>query len=262
QIQKAEQNDVKLAPPTDVRSGYIRLVKNVNYYIDSESIWVDNQEPQIVHFDAVVNLDKGLYVYPEPKRYARSVRQYKILNCANYHLTQVRTDFYDEFWGQGLRAAPKKQKKHTLSLTPDTTLYNAAQIICANYGEAFSVDKKGGTKKAAVSELLQASAPYKADVELCVYSTNETTNCTGGKNGIAADITTAKGYVKSVTTSNGAITVKGDGTLANMEYILQATGNAATGVTWTTTCKGTDASLFPANFCGSVTQGGHHHHHH
>ena len=47
---------------------------------------------------------------------------------------------------------------------------------------------------------------------------------------------------------------KGDGTLANMEYILQASGNAATGVTWTTTCKGTDASLFPANFCGSVTQ--------
>ena len=84
QTQKAEQNDVKLTPPTDVRSGYVRLVKNVNYYIDSESIWVDNQEPQIVHFDAVVNLDKGLYVYPEPKRYARSVRQYKILNCANY----------------------------------------------------------------------------------------------------------------------------------------------------------------------------------
>ena len=28
------------------------------------------------------------------------------------------------------------------------------------------------TKKAAISELLQASAPYKSDVELCVYSTN------------------------------------------------------------------------------------------
>lgn len=110
------------------------------------------------------------------------------------------------------------------------------------------------TKKASVSELLQVSAPYKADVELCVYSTNETTNCTGGKNGIAADITTAKGYVASVKTQSGGITVKGNGTLANMEYILQATGNAAAGVTWTTTCKGTDASLFPANFCGSVTQ--------
>ena len=29
------------------------------------------------------------------------------------------------------------------------------------------------TKKAAVSELLQASAPYKSDVELCVYSTGK-----------------------------------------------------------------------------------------
>ena len=102
---------------------------------------MDNQEPQIVHFDAVVNLDKDC-MFILSLNVMRSVRQYKILNCANYHLTQVRTDFYDEFWGQGLRAAPKKQKKHTLSLTPDTTLYNAAQIICANYGEAFSVDKK------------------------------------------------------------------------------------------------------------------------
>lgn len=59
------------------------------------------------------------------------------------------------------------------------------------------------TKKAAISELLQASAPYKSDVELCVYSTNSTTNCSGGSNGIAADITTAKGYVKSITTKSG-----------------------------------------------------------
>lgn len=105
------------------------------------------------------------------------------------------------------------------------------------------------TKKAAVSELLQASAPYKADVELCVYSTGKPSSCSGESNGIAADIKTAKGYVKSVTTSNGAITVKGDGTLANMEYILQATGNAATGVTWTTTCGKTNADIFPAGFC-------------
>ncbi|WP_114934572.1 prepilin-type N-terminal cleavage/methylation domain-containing protein [Haemophilus influenzae] len=110
------------------------------------------------------------------------------------------------------------------------------------------------TKKAAVSELLQASAPYKADVELCVYSTGKPSSCSGGSNGIAADIKTAKGYVASVITQSGGITVKGNGTLANMEYILQASGNAAAGVTWTTTCKGTDASLFPANFCGSVAQ--------
>lgn len=132
--QKPMMQEVKLTPPTADRKGYARLVKNINYYIDSESIWVDNEEPEIVHFDTVANLDKGLYVYPDARRYARSVREYKILNCKNYHFTQVRTDFYEEFWGEGLRAAPKKQRKQTIRLTPDTTLYNAAQIICVNYG--------------------------------------------------------------------------------------------------------------------------------
>ncbi|BFU61029.1 MULTISPECIES: surface-adhesin E family protein [Rodentibacter] len=134
--QNVEPQEVKLTSPTQDRRGFIRLVKDVNYYIDTDSIWVDNEEPEEVHFDAVVNLDKGLYVYPkESKRYARSVRQYKILNCKNYRLTQVRTDFYDEFWGEGLRAAPKKQRKHSIRLTPNTTLYNAAQIICVNYSK-------------------------------------------------------------------------------------------------------------------------------
>ena len=36
----------------------------------------------------------------------------KFLNCKNYHLTQVRTDFYDDFWGEGLRAAPKTREIH------------------------------------------------------------------------------------------------------------------------------------------------------
>lgn len=128
--------NVKLTPPTQDRQGYVRLVKDVTYYIDTDSIWVDNEEPKEVHFDAVINLDQGLYVYPkESKRYARSVRQYKILNCKNYRLTQVRTDFYDEFWGEGLRAAPKKQEKYSIRLIPKTTLYNAAQIICVNYSK-------------------------------------------------------------------------------------------------------------------------------
>lgn len=105
------------------------------------------------------------------------------------------------------------------------------------------------TKKAAVSELLQASAPFKADVELCVYSTNGTTNCSGGANGIAANITTAKGYVKSVSTSAGAITVSGNGTLDGMSYTLTASGTAASGVTWTTSCGDSNKDLYPAGFC-------------
>ena len=66
--------------------------------------------------------------------------------------------------------------------------------------------------------MLQASAPYKSDVELCIYSTNAPTNCSGGSNGIAADITTAKGYVKSITTKSGVITVTGNGALMDQLF--------------------------------------------
>ena len=142
------QEEVTLTPPSKDRVGYVRLVKDKNYYIDTDSIWVDNQDLNQVHFDAVVNLDKGLYVYPnEKRRYARSVRQYKILNCKNYHLTQVRTDFYDDFWGEGLRAAPKKQEKYTISLKPNTTLYAAAQIICVNSDRKHSLELEGSKAK-------------------------------------------------------------------------------------------------------------------
>ena len=142
------QEEVTLSPPSKDREGYVRLVKDKNYYIDTSSIWVDNQDLNQVHFDAVVNLDKGLYVYPkETRRYARSVRQYKILNCKNFHLTQVRTDFYDDFWGEGLRAAPKKQEKYSISLKPNTTLYTAAQIICVNSDRKPSLELEGSKVK-------------------------------------------------------------------------------------------------------------------
>lgn len=104
------------------------------------------------------------------------------------------------------------------------------------------------TKKAAMSELLQASAPFKSDVELCVYGTGATTNCSGNANGVAANITEAKGYVKSISTTAGAITVTGNGTLDGVGYTLTAAGDKAKGVTWSTSCTG-DASLFPAGFC-------------
>ena len=44
--------------PSKDRVGYVRLVKDKNYYIDTDSIWVDNQDLNQVHFDAVMNLDE------------------------------------------------------------------------------------------------------------------------------------------------------------------------------------------------------------
>ena len=42
------------------------------------------------------------------------------------------------------------------------------------------------TKKAALSELLQASSTYKSDVEICIYNTNNVASCSGGSNGVQA----------------------------------------------------------------------------
>ena len=104
------------------------------------------------------------------------------------------------------------------------------------------------TKKAAVSELLQASAPYRSEVELCIYNTNSATNCTGGANGIQDDSGEKGKYIKSVSAKAGVITVTGKGTLDGVSYTLTASGSAADGVSWKAGC-GTDAEIFPAGFC-------------
>ena len=104
------------------------------------------------------------------------------------------------------------------------------------------------TKKAAISELLQAAAPYRSDVELCVYNTNGVDNCTAGKNGIQANITdSTQKYLKSVAVKSGVITVTGQGSLDGVSYTLTASGNASSGVSWAAKCSSAD--LFPAGFC-------------
>lgn len=128
-----QPTDVKLVLPTATKVGYFKLVPNEEYYVDTQSVWVDNEDKHLVHFDVVINSDKGLFVYTErPKLYARSLRQYKILNCKNDHLTQVRTDFYSEFWGEGIRAAPRKQPRYTIKLQKNSSLYVLGQVMCAN----------------------------------------------------------------------------------------------------------------------------------
>ena len=44
------QEEVKLSPPSKDRMGYARLVKDKNYYIDTDSIWVDNQDSSSYRF--------------------------------------------------------------------------------------------------------------------------------------------------------------------------------------------------------------------
>ncbi|MCT8824274.1 prepilin-type N-terminal cleavage/methylation domain-containing protein [Glaesserella parasuis] len=109
------------------------------------------------------------------------------------------------------------------------------------------------TQKAALSELLSASASYKSDVEICIYNVGDKkiAECSSGKNGVQADksdVADAK-YLKSISVASGTITVEGKGNIDGYGYTMTPT-LANNNITWTTSCRGSDTSLFPANFCG------------
>ncbi|MGC6358430.1 prepilin peptidase-dependent pilin [Bisgaard Taxon 45] len=104
------------------------------------------------------------------------------------------------------------------------------------------------TKKAAISELLQAAVPYRAEVELCIYNTNTPSECSGGQHGIRANMSSGKKYLNSITVKSGVITVIGQKSLDGINYTLSATGNAVDGVSWSVKCNGS-SEIFPAGFC-------------
>lgn len=105
------------------------------------------------------------------------------------------------------------------------------------------------TKKAAISELIQAAAPYRAEVELCIYDIGSKDNCNASSNGIQANIENSnKKHLKSVSVNKGVIDVVGKGSLDSVSYKLTPSGDAAQGVSWQTNCT-PNAELFPAGFC-------------
>lgn len=94
------------------------------------------------------------------------------------------------------------------------------------------------TRKAAFSEVILATGPYKAGVETCSL-TNAIANCNTGTNGIPA--TTATPVVASIAVASGVITVTPNainGILATDTYTLTPTGggNGAQITAWNETC--------------------------
>lgn len=108
------------------------------------------------------------------------------------------------------------------------------------------------TKKAALSELLQASASYKSDVEICLYNTGKVSECNGGLNGIQANQTSSEAkYLKSVSVSAGVITIEGKNAVEGYGYTMTPKVDKGK-ANWSISCRGEDTSLFPANFCATT----------
>lgn len=91
------------------------------------------------------------------------------------------------------------------------------------------------TKKAYYSEIVRAASPAKVAVSACYQSLGTLTGCTGGSNGVPADISTATGGVDTLATVDGVITVTPvaqHGILATDTYILTPTVSADGIITW------------------------------
>lgn len=100
------------------------------------------------------------------------------------------------------------------------------------------------TKKAAVTELIQAGSPFKSGVELCLLQKDGASNCNAGTNGIPKKLEN-KGNILSIVVNNGIITVTGREMLANISYTL--TPPTTDQEEWKVTCS--DKEYFPASFC-------------
>lgn len=86
-------------------------------------------------------------------------------------------------------------------------------------------------KKAKFVEVVNAAAPYKMAVEVCVQRTGGETACDAGAEGVPAAVTTASGVIASIAVINGKITITGTIVVDEKNYILTPTVNAGA-VNW------------------------------
>ncbi|MDC8785553.1 pilin [Roseateles koreensis] len=101
------------------------------------------------------------------------------------------------------------------------------------------------TKKAKFTEVVLSTSAAKVAVELCAQDLDTITGCTGGSNGIPADIATASGNLETLATKDGVITataIKTNG-LSSETYTLTPVLTAGK-VAWTT-----GGTCVAANLC-------------
>ena len=92
-------------------------------------------------------------------------------------------------------------------------------------------------KKAKFVELVNAAAPYKTAVEICVQRGNALADCTSSSNGVPAESgQSASGVITSTSVYGGVITVKGTSVVDSAQYQLTPMEDSATGgVSWSQT---------------------------
>lgn len=98
--------------------------------------------------------------------------------------------------------------------------------------------------KARYSEIVMAASLFKVGVAQCYSKTGTLTGCSGGSNGVPANIATpGPGAVDTVTTADGVVTITpkaANGIVAADTYIITPTVSGTT-LTWATSGGGVTA---------------------
>lgn len=103
------------------------------------------------------------------------------------------------------------------------------------------------SNKAKFSEVVNATAPFKTGVEICVNSGNALAACDEGVLGVPQAITSGMGsYVASVRVDNGIITATGSGTGLTSTVIM--TPNT-TATAWDKAGSGGTSTCIAAGLC-------------
>lgn len=106
-------------------------------------------------------------------------------------------------------------------------------------------------QKAAMTDVLQTSIPYRTAVELCVLEQGNLNPCQSGKQGIPVSRTSR--YVNAVQVNQGIITLTGQQTLQGLNVALQPTLDTSSGVIhWSRSCTHTDNNTSQIDACEAV----------
>jgi type IV pilus assembly protein PilA len=87
------------------------------------------------------------------------------------------------------------------------------------------------TAKAKFSEVVTLTNAVKSSVAVCAQTLGTLTGCTGGSNGVPADVAAAVGRLATLTTANGVITSTATAAGGGFTYIMTPT-LGANGTSW------------------------------
>lgn len=104
------------------------------------------------------------------------------------------------------------------------------------------------SSKAKFSEVVNATAPFKTGVEVCVNSGNAVADCDAGLLGVPAALPSGLGsYVASVNVTDGVITAIGSGAAPLNSNIIMTPN--ATATSWDKAGSGGTSTCIAAGLC-------------